>query len=608
MALSYPVLQAAGATFTMGSGQQWRSFRRVLMNVFASECDTSGSSLADFCMGTDMGGDNGGNYPAGVEGAKMQQLRRARCNRTWAALHTALQGNQLLLESMNVDFPNRDGLALWQALDQRFDAAPSQSDIMHLQAEWLALTIPKNVGFDEHTVQRLAEHMSVLNAQLPEDQRYSEETSVKRLLMSIKTASQHLSFAANTELESTAERGVCWRPAVPPAVPPLVHPGRPAQRDMLLTVRHFGQLWREGVKDNYIIKAASTSSSRPRVENALVARARGYSGGGGGGGSSARAPAFDLDASLDALNNAGVNIGAGDATTTDFACFSLNELRDAVKCYDCDGGGDGGFFRGFELAFLIDGNGTTASEIYCFNCKGAGHPASKCSSTVQPRTHEYVIAILQAALEKKGFKPGRAPTHGQRGPFRAKPRDERRARDSGRGSAPPPRRQPTHFGAVAGSTDDADYDCVVGGDEHGAGGDGQGHATQHALAAVQTLTYCEEHEEDDPFDNPFDHARAHHALVITHPERARELIVDSGATDCLADPAHPLLYGALDDDPWSMAGPLLLDDDDYFIHHALSTTPVKDPPTVKNPRTLDSIVEVLRRCLDSIVKAPRKAL
>ena len=261
MALSYPVLQAAGATFTMGSGQQWRSFRRVLMNVFASECDTSGSSLADFCMGTDMGGDNGGNYPAGVEGAKMQQLRRARCNRTWAALHTALQGNQLLLESMNVDFPNRDGLALWQALDQRFDAAPSQSDIMHLQAEWLALTIPKNVGFDEHTVQRLAEHMSVLNAQLPEDQRYSEETSVKRLLMSIKTASQHLSFAANTELESTAERGVCWRPAVPPAVPPLVHPGRPAQRDMLLTVRHFGQLWREGVKDNYIIKAASTSSS-----------------------------------------------------------------------------------------------------------------------------------------------------------------------------------------------------------------------------------------------------------------------------------------------------------------------------------------------------------
>ena len=90
--------------------------------------------------------------------------------------------------------------------------------------------------------------------------------------------------------------------------------------------------------------------------------------------------------------------------------------------------------------------------------------------------------------------------------------------------------------------------------------------------------------------------------------RARLLIVDSGATDCLADPAHPLLYGALDDDPWSMAGPLLLDDDDYFIHHALSTTPVKDPPTVKNPRTLDSIVEVLCRCLDSIIKAPRKAL
>ena len=125
---------------------------------------------------------------------------------------------------------------------------------------------------------------------------------------------------------------------------------------------------------------------------------------------------------------------------------------------------------------------------------------------------------------------------------------------------------------------------------------------------MQPLAYCEEHEEDDPFDNPFDHARAHHALVITHPERARELIVDSGATDCLADPAHPLLYGALDDGPWSMAGPLLLDDDDYFIHHALSTTPVKDPPTVKNPRTLDSIVEVLCRCLDSIVKAPRKAL
>ena len=71
----------------------------------------------------------------------------------------------------------------------------------------------------------------------------------------------------------------------------------------------------------------------------------------------------------------------------------------------------------------------------CHRCKGIGHPARKCSSLDISRTFNYCISLLQAAQEKhKGKLAGYAP-HGQRGPFRARPRDQCRVRDSGHGSA-----------------------------------------------------------------------------------------------------------------------------------------------------------------------------
>ena len=89
-------------------------------------------------------------------------------------------------------------------------------------------------GRDEHTVQRLAQRMSVLNAQLPEGDRYGEYMSAKKLLISVTKASQYLSSLANAELDDTPKWGQCWRPAVreqpaelPGFVTPELHPVHP---------------------------------------------------------------------------------------------------------------------------------------------------------------------------------------------------------------------------------------------------------------------------------------------------------------------------------------------------------------------------------------------
>ena len=221
-----------------------------------------------------------------------------------------------------------------------------------------------------------------------------------------------------------------------------------------------------------------------------------------------------------------------------------------VVYYKGDDGLDGHLAHGFELALVINRTGTANPEIICHRCKGIGHPVRKCSSLDIPRSFDYVISLLQAAQEKHKGKPAGHPApHGERGLSRARPRDQRRARDNGHSSAPPARRQLTTFGAVASASAD-DYDYVVRGDEDDVDEDLHGHAAHHARtvpAHAQPLTYKE--EESDVFGEPFKHAIGAHvgdhslSAAVTLPDppaqatasRARALICDSGATSHIID-------------------------------------------------------------------------
>ena len=160
----------------------------------------------------------------------------------------ALSGTPILVQGLQHDFPEHDGLEVWEALNVRFDAPVDQSEISNLQRKWLDLNIPTRIGCVEHTVQRLAQRMSVLNTQLPKGDRYGEDMSAKKLLTSVKKASQYLFSLANAELSNTPEHGRCWRAG---------SREQPAQRDMLLTTRYLHQLWYEGVRDNYISRTAT---------------------------------------------------------------------------------------------------------------------------------------------------------------------------------------------------------------------------------------------------------------------------------------------------------------------------------------------------------------
>lgn len=119
-------------------------------------------------------------------------------------------------------------------------------EIWNIHKEWLALsTASRNTSAAMSTRSRkLVQLMSVFNARFPKDDRYGETASAKKLLFCVKTASQYLYSQATTELNSTAERGLCWWPAGGPL--------QPATRDMMLVMRMFNQLWREAVCDNYI--------------------------------------------------------------------------------------------------------------------------------------------------------------------------------------------------------------------------------------------------------------------------------------------------------------------------------------------------------------------
>ena len=159
--------------------------------MLAAEINISGCSLTDYIMGTNMGGPRGPAFQGTAEEiSKLRMLRHGRSNRTWAVLMLALSGNPILVQGLQHDLPDHDVLQVGEALNIRFDAPIDQIEISNLQREWLYLNLPQHIGCDEHTVQRLAQRMSVLNAQLPEGDRYGEDMSAEKLLLSVEKASQ----------------------------------------------------------------------------------------------------------------------------------------------------------------------------------------------------------------------------------------------------------------------------------------------------------------------------------------------------------------------------------------------------------------------------------
>ena len=440
-------------------GTPWEEFEGRLLDVASGKTDEHGWSLADCLNEVDEGSAGGPALPvAAAANAKAQQLLRKRLKDSYSLLvkHELDEAHKLHMQQTFF----QQGPAAWQYMIAECREPVDRLQLRQMDAEWDDMDLLQDVGVSPNSIADMCKKIKAINAKRPAGQRKDQTQCGERLLELIFNCSKHFSNMALIEYNAPAAQ---WQ---------FRHAGGPAigQRDFAALAGHYQSLWKQAVNSKlagFHTRAPAAKPAKPirtTLEAGMAAVERGageraFSAAGSYPQSANEAGSADTfvartispSRTLALLADAGDDIAArhGTVTTTDFGMLTAEEL-----CEVC-GSGD-------ELIHVFDDNDTASVEISCNNCGGLGHIARVCPSNKRQRTLAFIIATLQARLDKIGSAPPkRPPGRGQRAPFRAQPRRFQPARrsDGQRLSAPRPKRR------IYLSREEGDYDS------EGDGGD-----------------------------------------------------------------------------------------------------------------------------------------
>lgn len=222
------------------SGAVFREWSMQLQLELVGRTDKSGSSLWMHLQGTDMGGINGIDFPAGSVGAEMARLGRSRASQAYSAILTNISAPDIKKNLMSTYGPMQ-AYDMWQYLVSMYDTPMDASRTDDYITQIRRLAIAEHIGFSEDTVQRFADKLIALNSQLTVADRLDDTALGNRILIAIMNASHFLHIEARTELNKTSslQPGPNWEyevPALNAAGAPNPNAG---QRDLRRLIAHF---------------------------------------------------------------------------------------------------------------------------------------------------------------------------------------------------------------------------------------------------------------------------------------------------------------------------------------------------------------------------------
>lgn len=454
------------------AGESFRDYRDRLQEYLACKTDKSGSSVADYLDGMDLGGPHPqapgyANMTPAVTG-EMQRLRVARANQAHSIILQTI-GLADIKTTLRRTFARQQALDMWLHLIAAYDAPLLTSEQDAIRIKMLSLSIACDIGYDTDTIQRFAARLQVLNGKLDPAGQLDQTGLAERVLTAIINASQFLHTPALDELNAAPILRKYMVRALPGGLPnPLI-----GQRDLPAIVRQFGAQWKAAVDAGHIPKRAAQSSAL-RPASANVARA------------------------LSAAGIADVDVPSEDVED------------------------------GYTQAHVVDSVLIATSELICDNCRGGGHKKAECPSAQRYRSFQYAIALLESARRRADARgpAARGPPRGQRPPFtqgRAPFRRDPRA----------PARQPVRFGA-AHVAEEGDEDNAVEHDEPNADAeDGAGNHDAPGMAA--TVTAVMPLTLDDYFEDEYAQAASAITLLPPAAAwYASRTVAGLGAFVCIA--------------------------------------------------------------------------
>ena len=302
------------------------------------------NDLSEHLIGTDEGGDvapPGAAAPLPIVGAPATRRRtkRAKFSFTYIYNHVTCPS----LRKMLIDEAYNNGRLAWQLLVRECDEPTTDLELEDLKRNVRELTIISTVGCNEHSISKFRRVLSDENGKIPDlVQRIDENELCLILLRCISTAAVHLAADSDTELKASAgSRKFVYPPGSANA----------GERSIARIVQHFDPLWKSAIQRGTIPMRVPTSNAGGLRFDSLAACAETEDGDG-----------YDLPP------------------------------PDAMR-------------PGMQLSALAavlakPSSGKRLSEVICWNCKGLGHPKSKCPSVKYERAYAAVIQTLTSAMSR----------------------------------------------------------------------------------------------------------------------------------------------------------------------------------------------------------------
>ena len=317
--------------------------------------------LSDCLVGIDEGGDiapPGNNLPIPLGGAAAQRRRTKRLKLSYAHVYRHIDNESL--RRMLASEAIGDGRRAWQVLVRECFEPITELELEDLKRNVRDLTIISTVGYHAHSLSMFRRVMNDENTKIPNfNDQISEHELAINMLAAIAKAAPNLAAAADIELKSAQPNRVLVYPAG--------HPNA-GSRSLSAIVAHFEPLWKAAIQRGTIPIRAATKVAR--VDGMRVA--------------------VEADDDSEFAPNGDDALPPGEI----LACVARS------------------------IAKQEDG---ISGEIISWNCKGVGHPKSKCPSSRRERTYSNVISALSHLSTKQQPAAGN-PRPGGKAPVRFTPR------------------------------------------------------------------------------------------------------------------------------------------------------------------------------------------
>jgi hypothetical protein len=140
-----------------------------------------------------MGGPVAGApaLPGGAGSAELARLRLARANIAYSTILQTIAAPDIQLNLMNT-YQSQQAYDMWQHLQSIFNTALDVSETDDYITQMRNLSIAEHIGFDDDSVTRFVDKLTLLNSKLDVAVRSNDTHLGNRILLAIMNSSSHL--------------------------------------------------------------------------------------------------------------------------------------------------------------------------------------------------------------------------------------------------------------------------------------------------------------------------------------------------------------------------------------------------------------------------------